>query len=614
MKKRLVSSIALIAIVGLSGCGGSSSQNDVTSIDVSGKFLDSAVAGLEYSCSSGLEGLTDVFGGFTCKSGDRVVFSVNGFEIGSTNVSQIITPKTLYPENSIVMINLAQFLQTLDSDKNPDNGITIDVDNPTVMMLEANMSVDFSQNDFESVMKSYLGVDLVDETNATKHLNLTLKNIENGLGNVTKNSVVAIVQNATPEMCHRNLNAEYEGYGEYDVFINAGGSYSNEYFSSIKSCSEYEGARSCQETIVDPLVAGEGSCVLVVTFPEVQSSEGNTNDTQEQNIVPPTLKQTITVPSSNLVTMVDKNFYMQSSQESLKYVNTATSEVVWSYERVDYSESIEKVIKITPQSVIVQLRVNAKETLLYLNKSDGSVDKKIETGLLGTADITSDNTNAIVQNGWDFKLLDKSGVVLLEKSAPIYSMNATQLFLNNISTKTLSAYTFDGSLLWEDARECREMFLDESTVYCQNSEVNGSVTLSKVDAATGEVLMQKSFEQTLFELFVDEQKIYANINSWSDQGSYIQEIVAFDKNDLSESWRVSGKNALALDISNNLLYVNNIYNQLQALDALYGSVVYTTDILPYVDFRTLDEGSLVTYGVTHDGDSNYMNEYNIYSY
>jgi hypothetical protein len=167
----------------LTGCGGSDSSG---SKDITGQFIDSAVEGLDYSCSSGNNGKTNTNGEFTCKSNDTVTFSINGFEIGSAKADNIITPKTLHPNDASKATDVAQLVQTLDSDGNPDNGITIDTQSEAYQAL-SNTGVSLGQVDFDSVMASYIGMTLVSETEANTHLEASIDSlpVESSSGDIT---------------------------------------------------------------------------------------------------------------------------------------------------------------------------------------------------------------------------------------------------------------------------------------------------------------------------------------------------------------------------------------------------------------------------------------------
>lgn len=108
------------------GCGSSSSSSKKELINpVTGVFVDSAVSGLNYKCSSGNSGVTNTLGEFTCESGDKVGFTLGSISLGEVTVAKTITPHTLFQDNEEAALNFAQLVQTLDSDGDPNNGITI---------------------------------------------------------------------------------------------------------------------------------------------------------------------------------------------------------------------------------------------------------------------------------------------------------------------------------------------------------------------------------------------------------------------------------------------------------------------------------------------------------
>jgi len=175
----LTSMLFGVTITLLSGCdggGGSSNPSTQPNIDnnpsttITGQFIDSAVIGLNYSCSSGTTGITNTNGEFTCNENDTVTFSINGYVIGSATAQAIISPKTLQPNDDTVMTNIAQLLQTLDSDSNPDNGITLDVEDEAVKALNDSVDVRLEHADFDSAITTYIGKVLVDEATALAHL------------------------------------------------------------------------------------------------------------------------------------------------------------------------------------------------------------------------------------------------------------------------------------------------------------------------------------------------------------------------------------------------------------------------------------------------------------
>ncbi|MEA3523618.1 MAG: hypothetical protein U9R50_11690 [Campylobacterota bacterium] len=174
---QLVLSAAATAII-MTGCGGGESSSDDVAAQASevqlqsGRFIDSAVAGLQYSCNpSNRMGVTDTNGIFTCNREDLISFYIAENFIGSAMVQDIITPNTFFPNNNEAAINLAQLLQTLDEDGNPDNGIVIDNEKAARLL---NRELDFEDANFDDDVASYLSEMLVNEEAARQHFENSL--------------------------------------------------------------------------------------------------------------------------------------------------------------------------------------------------------------------------------------------------------------------------------------------------------------------------------------------------------------------------------------------------------------------------------------------------------
>ncbi|MFT5659862.1 MAG: hypothetical protein ACI9TV_000495 [Sulfurimonas sp.] len=138
---------------------------------ITGIVIDSAVAGLDYTCSSGNSGVTNANGEFTCQVGDIVSFSLAGIYLGEVPATAIITPRLLFAGNNpAAALNFAQLLQTLDSDGDPSNGIDIDE-----ALLATLGTIDFTSLTFDEDMQEQLGsgTPLVSESDAQEHLNET---------------------------------------------------------------------------------------------------------------------------------------------------------------------------------------------------------------------------------------------------------------------------------------------------------------------------------------------------------------------------------------------------------------------------------------------------------
>ena len=168
--------LPLAIMVGCGGGGGGSSTPSVSTI--TGVLVDSAVSGVDYNCSSGATGMTNADGEFTCNVGDTVRFSMGGVFLGEVDASSHITPSSFFPNDPAAALNLAQLLQSLDSDNNASNGIVLDA-NTTALFVNTfanSADINFSSSTFDSDVNSSLpaGHRWVNENNASKHLEDTL--------------------------------------------------------------------------------------------------------------------------------------------------------------------------------------------------------------------------------------------------------------------------------------------------------------------------------------------------------------------------------------------------------------------------------------------------------
>lgn len=118
--KFALSAIALaIATLGLSAC-----NSDDPEIKT-GYLIDARVQGMAYR-SGDVTGTTGADGKFQYEAGKNVVFSIGGVTLPAVKGAATITPMELAGESSPSApgaLAIARFLQSLDDDGNPDNGI-----------------------------------------------------------------------------------------------------------------------------------------------------------------------------------------------------------------------------------------------------------------------------------------------------------------------------------------------------------------------------------------------------------------------------------------------------------------------------------------------------------
>ncbi len=189
---------AVLAATTLAACGGggsSSGGGDAPgggAATSTGVFLDAEVGGVGYRATpSGLSGLTNAAGEFDYRAGDTVEFFVGGIVLGSAPASGVLTPAALAANASPgagvtaedIALNIAVFLQSFDSDNNPDNGITIDDD---VATAATDTVFDFNQptNDFVDTQLAPFaedqGVAVVTPDDAQAHSNRTVERYLSG--------------------------------------------------------------------------------------------------------------------------------------------------------------------------------------------------------------------------------------------------------------------------------------------------------------------------------------------------------------------------------------------------------------------------------------------------
>ncbi len=138
MNKKIVGSILTTLL--LIGCGSDSTtttttidnndlnnSNTTTNLNKIGYFIDAEVEGLEYSTTTGLDGITDKYGRFQYTDGDIVTFSMGNLVLGKATPTEygLVTPETFSNETDNVKTLILRVLQSVDIDNNPTNGIVI---------------------------------------------------------------------------------------------------------------------------------------------------------------------------------------------------------------------------------------------------------------------------------------------------------------------------------------------------------------------------------------------------------------------------------------------------------------------------------------------------------
>jgi hypothetical protein len=169
LRRLLLTSIYLLGVLGIVGSGGGSSESDPcnngacdnlfgggTETVLSGRFIDSAVEGLRFETPT-QSGLTDVNGTFKYINGEAVSFFIGDIMLGTSAGLTQLTPMNLVPGDSSnpQVVNILRFVQSLDEDNNPDNGIRI-TDAVSTQALGQALDFSLSTVDFENAANALL--------------------------------------------------------------------------------------------------------------------------------------------------------------------------------------------------------------------------------------------------------------------------------------------------------------------------------------------------------------------------------------------------------------------------------------------------------------------------
>jgi hypothetical protein len=211
MKMKQILGIIVLTILASCGGGGGGGGivNNPAPSTVSGIFIDAAVQGLVYESTSH-SGTTDTDGNFTCKTGETVEFYLKGTTqyvfLGDITCRSVVSPieivtqgaktvedgiSSLTAQQQQIVKNALRLLQTLDSDGNSTNGISLsesDVDTLITELgisdLDEDLATALESNDTTAMTTALNtlvtaiggGRVAVTETNATSHFETTIAN------------------------------------------------------------------------------------------------------------------------------------------------------------------------------------------------------------------------------------------------------------------------------------------------------------------------------------------------------------------------------------------------------------------------------------------------------
>lgn len=199
----LFSVTGLVAVLG--GCGGGGSDSSAPPrATTQGSFVDAAVGNLDYTCGTApnqTSGKTDGLGVFLYVPGvpaPTCTFSLGSVTLGTATAGNLLTPYSLVPGSTpgmpnATVTNIARFLQSLDSDGNPANGIAIADATRTAL---TGKTLSFSATNFDTAFAtavagtSLAGTTLVSASSAVSALDLTLVGLYGGGYKCTYSTII----------------------------------------------------------------------------------------------------------------------------------------------------------------------------------------------------------------------------------------------------------------------------------------------------------------------------------------------------------------------------------------------------------------------------------------
>ena len=134
--------ISLAACGDNDGSAGAGNSGKHLSGPATGKLMDAAVSGVNYSTSSKITGITDKDGIYKYNHGDTVEFRLGSLVLGKTEATAIVTPINLAGDSIPRLQNLLVLLQSLDSDSEPENGISISAVAAAAVGVDINLDND----------------------------------------------------------------------------------------------------------------------------------------------------------------------------------------------------------------------------------------------------------------------------------------------------------------------------------------------------------------------------------------------------------------------------------------------------------------------------------------
>lgn len=184
--KRFSFMLAILFAFIFIGCGGGGSSGTTTNTNTTDTntvvFSDSIVSGIDFDCD-GKTGVSSPTGEIkfltTCK---KLQLKIGDIILGDIDTNKISVDKIIYPSDILALDrnntadnrlqDMLQFLQSLDKDLNPENGIDISSDKKN--LIRGSFDFRDKTENFEEFSKN-LTFKLVDKKGAIAHYEQTLR-------------------------------------------------------------------------------------------------------------------------------------------------------------------------------------------------------------------------------------------------------------------------------------------------------------------------------------------------------------------------------------------------------------------------------------------------------
>ncbi len=189
------------------------------SASLAGVLTDSAVAGVAYSTTSGVTGVTDSNGAYRYNSGDTITFSLGTLTIATLSAAPVISPIDLSGGNANKLTNLLVMFQSLDADGNPSNGINITA--PTASGVTAAINLNSTPSVFASSANTALQAAMTAGglTGTIKTVDQANQHFGSQFFAVAATSVYAQLTATGGTLIRFGANGEYlQGQAKADVF------------------------------------------------------------------------------------------------------------------------------------------------------------------------------------------------------------------------------------------------------------------------------------------------------------------------------------------------------------------------------------------------------------